>query len=138
MQAKSVHNAISCIGGLLAAYPSSDEPFTCLHAAGWSIGDVRVMTAAGPCWGVIGANGKNIIEPDGKTQADVAGADQLPKPGDCQKDARQEYAAGAAPGAGVVPPKSPGLWTKKGLARLRQLDLPTASRQLQAGSTQLH
>ena len=41
-------------------------------------------------------------------------------------------------GAGVVPPKSPGLWTKKGLARLRQLDLPTASRQLQAGSTQLH
>src|ERR1700756_4705667 len=33
-------------------------------------------------------------------------------------------------GAGVVPPKSPGLWTKKGLAWLRQLDLPTASQQL--------
>jgi transposase len=32
--------------------------------------------------------------------------------------------------AGVVPPKSPGLWTKKGLAWLRQLDLPTASQQL--------
>jgi len=33
-------------------------------------------------------------------------------------------------GAGVVPPKSPGLWTKKGLAWLRQLELPTASQQL--------
>jgi transposase len=33
-------------------------------------------------------------------------------------------------GAGVVPPKNPGLWTKKGLAWLRQLDLPTASQQL--------
>jgi transposase len=33
-------------------------------------------------------------------------------------------------GAGVVPPKSPGLWTKKGSAWLRQLDLPTASQQL--------
>src|SRR6516162_9484612 len=32
--------------------------------------------------------------------------------------------------AGVVPPKNPGLWTKKGLAWLRQLDLPTASQQL--------
>src|SRR6516164_10697335 len=33
-------------------------------------------------------------------------------------------------GAGVVPPRNPGLWTKKGLAWLRQLDLPTASQQL--------
>jgi len=33
-------------------------------------------------------------------------------------------------GAGVGPPKSPGLWTKKGLAWLRQLGLPTASQQL--------
>src|SRR5262245_27501026 len=32
--------------------------------------------------------------------------------------------------AGVVPPKNPGLWTKKGLAWLRQLDLPTASQRL--------
>jgi transposase len=32
--------------------------------------------------------------------------------------------------AGVVPPKQPGLWTKKGLAWLRQLELPTASQQL--------
>src|SRR5207247_10672822 len=33
-------------------------------------------------------------------------------------------------GAGVVPPKKPGLWTKKGLEWLRQLDLPTASHRL--------
>src|SRR5436190_7862575 len=33
-------------------------------------------------------------------------------------------------GAGVTPPKNPGLWTKKGLAWLRQLELPTASQQL--------
>jgi transposase len=33
-------------------------------------------------------------------------------------------------GAGVTPPKQPGLWTKKGLAWLRQLPLPTASQQL--------
>src|SRR6516165_9307822 len=33
-------------------------------------------------------------------------------------------------GAGLVPPRHPALWTKKGLAWLRQLDLPTASQQL--------
>jgi transposase len=33
-------------------------------------------------------------------------------------------------GAAVVPPKSPGLWTKNGLAWLRQLELPTSSQQL--------
>jgi transposase len=32
--------------------------------------------------------------------------------------------------AGVVPPKQPGLWTKKGLAWLRQVTLPTTSQQL--------
>ena len=32
--------------------------------------------------------------------------------------------------AGVVPPKTPGLWTKKGLDWLRRLDLPTASQRL--------
>jgi transposase len=33
-------------------------------------------------------------------------------------------------GTGVVAPKHPGLWTKKGLAWLRQLGLPTPSQQL--------
>ena len=32
--------------------------------------------------------------------------------------------------AGIVPPRQPGLWTKKGLAWLRQLALPTTSQQL--------
>jgi len=32
--------------------------------------------------------------------------------------------------AGITPPKQPGLWTKTGLAWLRQLDLPTPSQQL--------
>jgi transposase len=32
--------------------------------------------------------------------------------------------------AGITPPRQPGLWTKEGLARLRQLELPTASQQL--------
>jgi transposase len=32
--------------------------------------------------------------------------------------------------AGITPPKHPGLWTKKGLAWLRQLELPTASQRL--------
>jgi transposase len=32
--------------------------------------------------------------------------------------------------AGLVPPKQPALWTKKGLEWLRQLDLPTASQHL--------
>jgi transposase len=33
-------------------------------------------------------------------------------------------------GAGMASPKNPGLWTKKGLAWLRQLELPTASQRL--------
>jgi transposase len=33
-------------------------------------------------------------------------------------------------GAGVVPPRHPALWTKSGLAWLRQVPLPTASQQL--------
>src|SRR5262245_6062996 len=32
--------------------------------------------------------------------------------------------------AGVTAPKNPGMWTKKGLAWLRRLDLPTTSQQL--------
>jgi transposase len=33
-------------------------------------------------------------------------------------------------GAGVVPPRQPALWTKKGLGWLRRLDLPTSSQRL--------
>jgi transposase len=47
------------------------------------------------------------------------------------KRTRAKNAARALPrGAGVVVPKKPGLWTKKGLAWLRRVELPTASQQL--------
>lgn len=60
----------------------------------------------------------------------MARADQLPQPGDRQADTGQEHRPGLLRSAGVVPPKHPGLWTKKGLAWLRQLKLPTASQEL--------
>jgi len=47
---------------------TSDESFTRLTRAGWSIGDVRVLTAAGPLWLVTGANGENVIEARATTQ----------------------------------------------------------------------
>jgi len=49
------------------------------------------------------------------------------------KRARARNTARALPrSAGVVPPKHPGLWAKKGLAWLRQLQLPTASQELRS------
>src|SRR5215470_15564571 len=44
--------------------------------------------------------------------------------------AKRTRAKNALRGAGVVPPRHPALWTKAGLAWLRQLELPTASQQL--------
>jgi transposase len=35
--------------------------------------------------------------------------------------------------AGLTPPRQPGLWTKKGMAWLRKLELPTPSQQLRRG-----
>jgi hypothetical protein len=35
------------------------------------VGDVRILTAARPAWLVTGANGKNVIEPRGLTQAEA-------------------------------------------------------------------
>ncbi len=52
-------------------YPDSDESFTRLQRAGWSVGEVRVLTGAGPRWLVSGANGGNIIEARGATQAEA-------------------------------------------------------------------
>jgi hypothetical protein len=40
-----------------SASPAVDESFALLHAAGWSVGDVRVRTAAGARWLVTGTNG---------------------------------------------------------------------------------
>ena len=38
-------------------YPPADESFAHLHAAGWSVGDARILTADGPRWLVSGTNG---------------------------------------------------------------------------------
>jgi len=50
---------------------ASDESFTRLKRAGWSVGDVRILTPAGPIWLVTGANGENVIEACGETQAEA-------------------------------------------------------------------
>jgi hypothetical protein len=55
----------------MRTYPSVDESFARLHAAGWSVGDVRLLTAAGPDWLVSGANGENQIQARGRTQAEA-------------------------------------------------------------------
>jgi hypothetical protein len=49
--------------------PRVDESFARLHRAGWSVGDVRLLTAAGPAWLVSGASGANQIRARGRTQA---------------------------------------------------------------------
>jgi hypothetical protein len=46
----------------MAAYPSSDESFAMLHAAGWSVGDLLLLTGNGPAWLVTDTNGENSIE----------------------------------------------------------------------------
>jgi hypothetical protein len=50
---------------------ASDESFTRLKRAGWSVGDVRILTARGFSWLVTGANGENVIEARGATQAEA-------------------------------------------------------------------
>ena len=50
---------------------TSDESFSRLKRAGWSVGDVRVMTPAGAAWLVTGANGENVIEARGATQTEA-------------------------------------------------------------------
>jgi len=52
-------------------HPSSDESFTRLHAAGWSVGDMRFLTSSGPVWLVTGANGENVIEARASTQTEA-------------------------------------------------------------------
>jgi hypothetical protein len=52
-------------------YPSSDESFALLHAAGWSVGDVPLLTAGGLAWPVTGANGEIVIDARTATQAEA-------------------------------------------------------------------
>ncbi len=49
--------------------PTVDDSFARLHAAGWSVGDVRVLTASGPRWLVTGTNGENALRAEGVLQA---------------------------------------------------------------------
>jgi hypothetical protein len=42
-----------------------------LHRAGWSVGDVLLLTDDGPVWLVTGANGENSIEARAATQAEA-------------------------------------------------------------------
>lgn len=53
----------------MALYPTPDETFARLHAAGWSIGEAA--TAGG--WIVSGTNGENLILAAGASQAEAVG-----------------------------------------------------------------
>ena len=55
----------------MASFPTINEFFTRLHAAGWSVGDVRILTAEGPRWLVTGRNGENQVRATGRTQAEA-------------------------------------------------------------------
>jgi hypothetical protein len=54
-----------------AAYPAADESFARRHAAGWSAGEAKELTPAGPRWRVSGASGENVLGATGETQAEA-------------------------------------------------------------------
>jgi hypothetical protein len=53
--------------GMARAYPTPDEYFRRLHAAGWSVGETG--TASG--WVLSGMNGENQLAARGSTQAET-------------------------------------------------------------------
>jgi hypothetical protein len=53
----------------MASFPTVDESFARLHRAGWSVGDVRILTVEGPAWLVSGHNGENAVSARGATQS---------------------------------------------------------------------
>jgi hypothetical protein len=55
----------------MANCPSSEESFAMLQAAGWSIGDLLLLTDDGPAWLVTGTNGENSIEARAPGQAEA-------------------------------------------------------------------
>jgi hypothetical protein len=55
----------------VATYPTVDESLPRLHAAGWSVGEVRVLAPHGPRWLVTGTNCENVIKAEGATQAEA-------------------------------------------------------------------
>jgi malonyl CoA-acyl carrier protein transacylase len=56
---------------IMGVFQSSDESFARLKRAGWSVGEVRVLSLRGAYWLVTGANGENMIEARGATQAEA-------------------------------------------------------------------
>jgi hypothetical protein len=52
----------------MATFPSSDESFARLHAAGWSVGEVRLGDGL---WLVSGSNGENRIQARGQPQSEA-------------------------------------------------------------------
>ena len=52
-------------------FPTADEFSARLHAAGWSVGEVRLLTADGFVWQVDGANGENARLARAATQAEA-------------------------------------------------------------------
>ena len=54
-----------------ASYPTVDGSFARLHRAGWSVGDVRILTVEGPVWLVSGTNGENAVSARAATQAEA-------------------------------------------------------------------
>jgi hypothetical protein len=53
------------------AFPTSDDSFARLHAAGWSAGEVRLLTLGALLWQVDGTNGENAILARAATQAEA-------------------------------------------------------------------
>jgi hypothetical protein len=51
----------------MSPYPSVDESRDRLHRAGWSVGEI----ASAAAWVVSGANGENILDARGRTQAEA-------------------------------------------------------------------
>src|SRR5262245_3155322 len=50
---------------------ASDESFALLHAAGWFVGELRVLTAEGRAWRVSGTNGENAIDARASARAEA-------------------------------------------------------------------
>jgi hypothetical protein len=55
----------------MPTYPKPDESFARLHRAARSVGEVRLLTAAGPAWWVTGSNGESVLCAEGRTQAEA-------------------------------------------------------------------
>src|SRR5262249_10090741 len=48
-----------------------DESFARLHRAGWSAGDVRILTAEGPCYCLSAMDGETEVSMRGRTQIEA-------------------------------------------------------------------